>query len=251
MNAIQQEIFIHHIGVEISISELCHILQNNYSLGIINHIEHLSRNDYHYTCFVRFQVWNIDNPDTRFILSNVDKRKATKVYYDAVSYFVISRVRCRLRVMDLTLNVHEDTTIPTIRSVIEGLDLGKVNRIEVVKTAQPFQNNEIWQHVNVDHWTKHVKNRCNSVTIYFDYWYRTKSTYAFIDCMRKNNRVDIPISYGCYWTFMAHKPPVATKARKLVLPQLDLSKVGRAKHTYFVNGDEVKFTERRCEAAPK
>jgi hypothetical protein len=112
---------------------------------------------------------------------------------------------------DLVLYIHPDHKEDTILSVVEALDIGKVNSIDIletkhVETPEQYQNKVMWKHANPIVWKEKMDVKYNIVKIRFDYWFKTKSTYNFQNTIYCKHFIDIPVFQGTFWTFYYEAP---------------------------------------------
>ena len=204
-----RSIFIPHVFADISKETVVEILQEHYNLGTIAKIECIPKvnqtdgHDY-YSCYVFFRFWK-NSPDAIYILSRLEKRLITRLKYSGEKYWQIC---LNISEIAFVLYIHPDFKKETIENVIEGLDIGKVNSIEIEEcndSISKYQGKVMWEHANPVMWQKKMDIKYNTVKIRFDYWYRTKTTYSFQNSIYYNKFTDIPFE-GSIWTFYQEEP---------------------------------------------
>ena len=194
------------------------VLEERYNLGVISKIEcipKVNQTDGHeyYGCFIFFESWG-KGEHASYILSRLNRNEQTRIKHTGEKYWVICLNQSVVAFykdpvhMDLITYLHTDFNTDTVLSVMEGLDLGKVDNIEFIRSADEnyFGENIIWDKANKDMWKAKVPYMYNSVIIRFSFWFRTQTAYAFQSELDQNGYIDIPISDGVSWAFYSHKP---------------------------------------------
>lgn len=211
-------IYLPHVLVTDSKTYVRHILEETYNLGVISKIEcipKINQRDGHeyYGCFIFFESWGTGD-HARYILDRLSRDEQTKLKYSGKNYWVICLNKSVVAFykdpihIDLITYLHTDFKTDTVLSVMEGLDLGKVENIEFIRGADEnyFGENIIWDKANKDMWKTKVPYVYNSVIIRFSFWYRTQTAYAFQQELNTSGSIDIPVSEGLLWTFYSHTP---------------------------------------------
>lgn len=216
----KRSIFIPHVFGYITKETVVEILQKHYNLGTICKMEcipKVNQTDYHeyYSCYVFFEFWTND-ANASYILSRLEKNLVSRLKYSGEKYWQICLNVSEIafydspKHFDLVLYLHPDISKATILTVIESLDIGKVDSIEIEQsdTNDPickYQEKVMWQFANPTLWTKKMDFNYNTVKIRFEFWYRTKTTYAFQNSIYHKQYIDIPVFEGI-WTFFSEKP---------------------------------------------
>lgn len=214
-----RSIYIPHVFDEISKETVVEVLQDRYNLGTIKKIEcipKINQTDGHkyYCCYVFLQSWSNDSNAT-YLLSRLEKQLVTRLKYSGEKYWQICLNTSEIafyenpKHYDLVLYLHPDFKEETILAVVEGLDIGKVNSIEILQTddiQDKYQDKTMWEYANPAMWRTKNDVKYNIVKIRFDYWFRTKTTYYFQDSIHCKHFIDIPIFQGTFWTFFYEKP---------------------------------------------
>ena len=202
-------IFIPCIDANITIDQIKNILENVFKLGTILRIECQSNRQHKsaFYCYVFFLEWN-DNEYAKFILSRLEKNEPTRIFHNnELNDWIILKNLCEMSFyrdpihMDLILQLHSDIRCDTILSLIEFLDIGEVQSIEIDN--------------NIDNVLFPFKT--NTIHIHFKYWYRTKSAYDFQTKIIKDNYIEIYLQQtkNCtnekrinnhFWTFYPENP---------------------------------------------
>jgi hypothetical protein len=239
--------FIPHVHNYIGLSDLASIINNMqevmeihdsnnkmcripFYIGKVGRIEAIPKTNQkdghlYYSCFVYMNEW-YDNPYTKDIVYKLNTKQSIRVYYkmafkEASEYIVllpntsfISQLEPPLH-MDLTLYLHTDVCLETVLSIIEGLDIGKVCRVDAElcmpnyetsnDDTNEFENN-CWKYTNVTIWKQKVKPIYNRVHIRFEFWYKTKTAYLFQSDLKSKKSLTIPVMEGVNWTFYKSDP---------------------------------------------
>jgi hypothetical protein len=207
-------IYIPRVDSSIEKAEIARLLDFKFKLGIVSKIECIPRNGNEYnSCFVFFEKW-FDGETAKNLIYRLHSNEQPRLYYNDSKYWIICINHSEVAYykdpehMDLILYLHPDFKKETIQSVVEGLDLGTVNSIEITKEQDtPFyEQNPLWSHLNKSVWDKKVDIKYITVRIHFDYWYRTKTAYAFQKYLENYGFIDIPVYDGILWTFYKEQP---------------------------------------------
>ena len=213
-------IYVPRIDSNISIEEIKNIFENVFNLGTIMRIECESNRrsiDYFY-CYIFFSNWN-NNEYANYILPRIQNNEPTRIFHPTLSkYWLVytnfsdmSFYRDPIH-MDLILYLHSDIRYETILSIIECLDIGKVSSIEMKNDEEEEEEQFV---INNRYMRTQFKR--NIVCIHFDYWYRSKSSYAFqkqittdhyieVNISQTVNRINSKILNKHFWTFYPETP---------------------------------------------
>lgn len=211
-------IYLPHVNACYSKEFVREVLENKYNLGIINKIEcipKVNQTDGHeyYSCFIFLDSWG-EGEHASYILNRLRCAEQTRIKYSGEKYWVICLNESIVAFykdpvhMDLITYLHTDFNTDTVLSVMEGLDLGKVDNIEFIRGADDnyFGENIVWDKANKDIWKSKVPYVYNHVIIRFSFWFRTQTAYAFQMELSQNGHIDIPITDGVSWSFYSHTP---------------------------------------------
>jgi hypothetical protein len=211
-------IYIPHVNANQTKLFVKDVLENKYNLGVVSKIEcipKVNQVDGHeyYSCFIFFERWGTGE-HASYILNRLLHNEQTRLKHTGSQYWVICMNNSVVAFyenpvhMDLISYLHTDFTTETVLSVMEGLDLGKIEHIEFVRGSDDnyYGDNVIWNNVNKHMWTKNVPYHYNSVIVRFSFWYRTQTAYAFQSQLNENGFIDIPIFDGVTWTFYSQTP---------------------------------------------
>ena len=211
-------IYLPHVHDTDSKEFVIDVLENKFKLGVISKIEcipKINQTDGHeyYSCFIFFESWGTSE-NASYVLSRLLCKEQTKIKYSGDKYWVICLNQSVVAYykepvhMDLITYLHIDFTTETVLSVMNGLDLGKIDSIEFVRGSEAnyFGENIIWDKANKSIWDRKVPYVYNSVIVRFNYWYRTQTSYAFQYELDQNGFIDIPVSDGLCWTFYSQIP---------------------------------------------
>ncbi len=211
-------IYLPHVLATDSKEFVLEVLETKFNLGVISKIEcipKVNQTDGHeyYSCFIFFESWGTGEHAT-YVLSRLLCNEQTKIKYSGEKYWVICMNQSSVAFykdpvhMDLITYLHTDFTNETVLSVMDGLDLGKIDNIQFIRGSDEnyFGENIIWNKANKDKWNSKVPYVYNSVIVRFNYWYRTQTAYEFQYELEQNGYVDIPVSDGLYWTFYSQTP---------------------------------------------
>lgn len=232
MSAIEQEqmeevviytdsFFIPHVFSYITLENLVSLIENNgdSTIGKVERIESIPKtNPYtghsYYSCFVTIQEW----ANTKFahdLQISLYTDHQTRFYFTTPhscglmkkEYIVLLPNKSETsfaeapKHTDLVLYLHTDVRLETVHNVMEGLDLGKINRIESYLYSPPASNQPLWKHANPDLWDEKVNSTYNIVYVRFEYWYKTQSAYNFKKEFENSTYAKIPVFEGVEWTF--------------------------------------------------
>jgi hypothetical protein len=210
-------IYLPHVFANITKEFIRDVLQEQFNLGVISKIEcipkfNLVDGHEYFSCFIFFDSWG-DGKYPSYLLSRLRGNEQTRLKYSADKYWVICNNQSDVAFyddpthIDLVAYLHPDFKLDTVMTVVNGLDLGKINSIELVKNIEEsyYGPDIFWNQTNT---SLRDKSRflCNTVNIRFAFWYRTKSTYKFQEELRNRGFVDVPVSDGLVWTFYSQKP---------------------------------------------
>jgi hypothetical protein len=211
-------IYLPHVHATDSKEFVLEVLENKFKLGVISKIEcipKINQTDGHeyYSCFVFFESWGTGE-NASYVLSRLLCNEQTKIKYSGDKYWVICMNQSVVAFykdpvhMDLITYLHTDFTTDTVLSVMNGLDLGKIDSVEFIRgsDANYFGENIIWDKANKSIWDREVPYIYNSVIVRFSFWYRTQTSYAFQYELNQNGYIDIPVSDGLCWTFYSQTP---------------------------------------------
>lgn len=194
-------VYIPHVFSSISKECVLRVFQDKFNLGIVSKIEcipkvNLKDGHEYYSCFVFFEKWN-DNSNSKFILNTFKMGTQAKMFYSDNKYWMLGMnksevayykdpIHTDIVIYDIPLSF----PIDYLPSIMESLDLGKIHSYSIKEE-------------NMD-----GKVICN-VSIYFEFWYRTKTSYAFQDIVRGNNLIEIKVSDENTLTFYYQSPRFA------------------------------------------
>jgi hypothetical protein len=211
-------IYLPHVDAKHTMLFVKDVLENKYNLGVIRKIESIPKVNQvdgheYYGCFIFFDSWGTGE-HASYILSRLLRNEQTRINHTGSQYWVICMNQSVVAFyenpihMDLISYLHTDFTTETVLSVMEGLDLGKIEHIEFIRGCDDnyHGDNVIWNKVNKDIWTKKVPYHYNSIIVRFSFWYRTQTAYAFQSELNENGFIDIPVFDGISWTFYSQKP---------------------------------------------
>ena len=217
ISASNPSIYLPHVFSNITKEFIRDVLQDDYKLGVISKIECIPKVNFvdgheYFSCFIFFDSWGAGE-NSLYILSRLKYNEQTRLKYSAEKYWVICNNQSEValyddpRHIDLVAYLHPDFKIDTVMTVVNGLDLGKINTIELVKNIEEnyYGPDIVWNQTNPSLREK-SKFGCNTVNVRFAFWYRTKTAYKFQDELQNHGFVDIPVSDGLVWTFYSQKP---------------------------------------------
>lgn len=210
-------IYLPHVFSYITKEFILDVLQVKYKLGIISKIECIPKFNVvdgheYFSCFIFFDSWT-DELEASYILSRLKDNQQTRLQYSGEKYWVICNNQSDVafyadpRHVDLVAYLHPDFKVDSIMTVINGLDLGKVNSVEIVKNIEEsyYGPDFLWNQTNSSLSDK-SRFKSNTINVRFAFWYRTKSTYKFQEELSEHGHIDIPISEGLVWTFYSQNP---------------------------------------------
>lgn len=213
-------IYIPHVFADISKDMVREILEVRYKIGTIEKIEcipKVNEKDGHkyFSCFV-FLQWSFQS-SAMDLLTRLLNGEQPRIKYLGERYWTLCQNQSEVAFyqdpmhMDLVLYLHPDITKETVQVVMDGLDVGTVHSIDVVigDTENKYTQPIIWENANKNVWNANVKSIYNTVYIRFEFWYRTKTSYIFQDCIFMDHFIDIPVFDGMAWTFYKEKPKFA------------------------------------------
>jgi hypothetical protein len=210
--------YIPHVFADIPKEFVADILEKRYNLGTLKKIEcipKVNQKDGHnyYCCYVFFEFWTQDANAVK-IMSRLNQGLMTKLKYDGEKYWQLLLNISEIafwedpKHMDLVLYLHPDFRKETIASVLEALDIGKVNSIEIENSCEidSYQSPVMWSFANPKMWNEKIGVKYNTVKVRFDFWYRTKTAYTFQNSLYLHTFIDIPVFENIIWTFYQEKP---------------------------------------------
>ena len=216
-----KSIFIPHIHDIISMNDVVNILEIRYKLGTVGHMEcipKVNQKDGHkyYTAFVFFSTWSASEA-AKYLDYQFQNGHETKMYYDDdKKYWMVMQNTSDLqnsvteqpKHMSIVTYIPAEISFETIASVVEGLDLGQVHGIYDDEISE---NSSYTSHTtfpgNPKMTEKMMQLPVRTVTIHFDYWYRTRSAIAFQKEMETQQYVDVRTHGGALlWSFYSSLP---------------------------------------------
>ena len=183
--------FIPHVFNSLPLQELADYLENVEKIGVVSRIESIPKTNLtdghaYYSCFVFLEKWG-DDENAKYIMSRIYSNESVRLFYNDTVFITLLPNKSSITQMaepehmDLCVCLYEDITEDTVKKVMEGLDLGKVEYVEM----QPYTS-----YTN-PHWYKPVEFKYNLATIRFKYWYKTRSAYSFQNHLALYNSVNV------------------------------------------------------------
>lgn len=194
--------YIPHVFNSLSLQDLAYYLETVENIGVISRIESIPKTNLtdgheYYSCFVFMEKWNEDE-GTKYITDRIYKNDSVRLFYNDTVYITLLPNKSSITQMpdpehmDLCVCLHEDMKEETVRKVMEGLDVGKVEVVDI----QPYTS-----YTNPN-WYKPVEFKYNLVTIRFKYWYKTRSAYSFQNHMALYGSASVSVfGVTSCWTF--------------------------------------------------
>jgi len=224
--------FIPRLPDDMTLEQLVDIIQlpspykgdGDNSIGVVEKVESIPKISVKdgkpfKSAFVTLRSW-YDNNYARTLMMKLYNDEQSRVYYNPPDseyinpkFIVLLPNKSEISLknapkhMDLVIYLHTDTRLETVLNVIEGLDIGRVHSIE--SKLLPYNEPhgiDLADYINVDIWNQVVKIRYNEVHVVMDYWYKTKTAYAFHDEMDSGDCVNVPVCEGTYWTMYRAEP---------------------------------------------
>jgi len=225
--------FIPRLPDEMSLDQLVDIIQSSSpykgvdgenSIGVVEKIESIPKistkdGKPFKSAFVTLTSWS-DNEYAQSLMMKLYNDEQTRVYYNPPNseyinpkFIVLLPNKSEISMenppkhTDLILYLHTDTRLETVLNVIEGLDIGRVHSIEA--ELLPYNDScgiNLPNYINVDIWNQTVKPRYNAVRVNMDYWYKTKTAYAFKSEIEKTTFVEVPVFEGTNWIIYETEP---------------------------------------------
>jgi len=218
--------FIPRLPDEMSLDKLVDIIQlsspykgvdGDNSIGIVEKVESIPKispkdGKPFKSAFVTLKSWS-DNQYAKSLMMKLYNDEQTRVYYNPSDseyinpkFIVLLPNKSEISMKeppkhtDLILYLHTDTRLETVLNIIEGLDIGRVHSIEaeLLDYTEPV-GIDLAEYINVDIWKRIVKPLYNAIRVNMDYWYKTKTAYAFRNEMEKTGYVEVPVFEGTFW----------------------------------------------------
>ncbi len=208
--------FIPHVFNTLPLPELVKYLENVENVGTIQRIESIPKTNLtdgheYYSCFVFLENWSTCDNAT-YIRGRLYENESVRLFYNDTVFITLLPNKSSITQladpehMDLCVCLYEDMTEETVLKVMEGLDLGKVEYVEI----QPYTS-----YTN-PHWYKPVEFKYNLVTIRFKYWYKTRVAYSFQSHLALYGSVNVSVfGVTSCWTFY-HCTPALTSVNPYV-----------------------------------
>ena len=194
--------FIPHVFNTLPLPELVTFLENEENIGVISRIESIPKknltdgHDY-YSCFV-FLEWNENDANAKYIMDRIYRNENVRVFYNDTMFITLLPNKSSITQMpepdhiDLCVCLYEDIKEDSVLKVMEGLDLGKVEYVDLVPYSSCTNPN----------WYKPVELKYNMATIRFKYWYKTRAAYSFQHHLALYGDVNINVfGVTSCWTF--------------------------------------------------
>lgn len=201
-------LYIPYVLTNVSLDNLRKVLEFELQLGRVGLIESVPQIQdksgiCYYKAYVYFQLVNTASPIWKDIHEVHSYQFQcpfnTKAFWNLRPNTSELRFTAHIRPvhMDLNLYVHPDVQVNTIRSIVEGMDLGFIDSVFEDETIYKNNNpDSMWRFAHPHIWDNKVSNCYKKVTIRFRYWYRTRPAMAFQDEMHMYGRVVVPYFDG-------------------------------------------------------
>ena len=225
--------FIPYVAENITLDTLVYIIEmssphkgeGDNSIGIVEKIESIPKVNAktgraYYSCFVTLKSW-AKNGCAHELMMRLYNDNQSRLYFKdnnnvIPQYLHILPNKSETSLMpppkhmDLLIYLHTDVRLETVMGVIEGLDIGKVYKIEAELFSSSNNNfngnTPLLKWVNQDIWKQKVNFQHNVITITMEYWYKTQTAYAFQKEIDNATYVDVPIYDGTVWTMYETSP---------------------------------------------